>query len=81
MNDIETMTKGFNTLNHWSWLSEATLVNDSKIDLFTTDDLFNNTKCMQNTALIMFMSDGDVFGVFYNIAVIEQHRLQRPEWV
>ena len=39
--DMETMTKGVNPLKHWTWLSKATLVNDSNADPFTRDGLFD----------------------------------------
>ena len=39
--DMETMTKGVNPLKHWTWLSKATLVNDSNADPLTRDGLFD----------------------------------------
>ena len=50
--DMETMTKGVNSLKHWTWLSEATLVNDSKADPFTDDGLFDGKRGRLNVAVI-----------------------------
>ena len=41
----------------------------STVDKFTDDGLFNKVKGKQNVALIVFTTDGDVFGGFYSVAV------------
>ena len=70
--ELETMTRGVNALKHWTWLSEATLVYDSKTDPYTADGLFDRIRGVQNVALIGFTTDGDVFGGFYSKAVTGQ---------
>ena len=59
--DIETMTKGVNALKRGTLLNEprARADNDSKVDSFAADDLFDKIKDKPNVAVIGFTSDGD----------------------
>ena len=59
----ETMTNGVNAHKQWTWLSEATLVYDSKADPFTADDLFDRIRWRLNVVVIEFTSDGDFLEV------------------
>ena len=73
--ELEIMTKGVNALKHWTRLSEATLVYDSKADEFTDDGLFDKVKGKPNIALIGFTTDGDVFGGFYSLCCDEARQV------
>ena len=69
---LETMDKGVEALKQWTGKGRATIVYDSKKDVFTAGGLFNNVKDKANIAVIGFTTDGDVFGGFYSRAVTEQ---------
>ena len=63
-----------NALKEWTGKSRATIVFDSTVDEFTHDGLFVKVKGKHDIALVGFTTDGDVFGGFYSVAVMEQER-------
>ena len=70
---LESVLSGYaSTLKEWTGKTSATVVYDSKVDLFTHDGLFDAVKGRPNVAVIGFTTDGDVFGGFYSVAVTEQ---------
>lgn len=68
--ELETMTKGVNTLKQWTGKANANIIFDSTVDEVTGDGLFNKTKGRQNIALVGSTTDWDVFGGFNSIVVI-----------
>ena len=59
-------------LRAWSGKHTARTVFDSDVDEFTVDGLFDKLRGKRNVALVVVTEDGDVFGVFYRVAVTEQ---------
>ena len=60
---------GINALKGWTGKTNSKVVYDSMKDPFTAEGLFEKVKAKPNIALIGVSTDGDVFGVFYNVAV------------
>ena len=63
-----------NALKDWTGKSKATILYDTMVDEFTDQGLFDKVNGKPNVALIVFTEDGDVFGVFYDIAVNRQRK-------
>ena len=61
-------------LKEWTGKANTTIIYDSTVDAFTLDGLFNKVKGKRNIAVIGFTTDGDVFGGFYSVAVMELDR-------
>ena len=70
--DLEVMASGVEALKRWTGKTRTTIIYDSKRDPFTDQGLFDKVKGKENIAVIGFTTDGDVFGGFYNVAVMEQ---------
>ena len=54
--------------------SSATIIYDSTVDEFIDDSLFDKVKGKPNIAVVAFTTDGDVFGLFYSLTVMEQEQ-------
>ena len=67
------MTDCVNALKQWTGKASATIIYDSTVDEFTGEWVFNNVKGKPNIAVVGFTTNGDVFGVFYNVTVTQQH--------
>ena len=66
------MPNRVNALKEWTDKAIATIIYDSTVDEFTADGIFDKVKGKENVAIVGFTTDGDVFGVFYSVAVTEQ---------
>ena len=62
-----------NALKEWTGKANATILYDSTVDEFTDNGLFNKVKGKLNIAIVVFTSDGDVFGGFFSVAVTAQN--------
>ena len=51
-----------NHMMEWRGKASGEVVDDSTVDEFTGDGLFNKVKGKENVALVGFTTDGDVFG-------------------
>ena len=60
------------SLKEWTGKASATVLGGNNKDTFTRDGLFEKNKSKSNVALVVFTTDGDVFGGFYSVAVTEQ---------
>mgnify|MGYP004672061821 CR=1 FL=1 len=60
------------SLKEWTGKASATVLGGNNKDTFTRDGLFEKNKGKSNVALVEFMTEGDVFGVFYSVAATEQ---------
>ena len=60
------------TLKGWTEKARATIIFDSTVDEFTDDGLFNAVRGKANNAVVATTTTGDVFGVFYSVAVRRQ---------
>ena len=73
--DLESSVTGYaRVLKEWTGKTTASVLYDSTVDEFTDDGIFNNVKGKQNVAIIGFTTDGDVFGGFYSVAVMQQEQ-------
>ena len=61
-----------NALKQWTGKTTANIIFDSTIDEFTYGDVLTKVQGKENTAIIGFTTDGDVFGVFDNIPLDTQ---------
>ena len=68
------MADCINALKEWTGKARATIVFDSTVDEFTADGLFDKLKGKRNITIVGFTTDGDVFGGFYSIAVMQQDK-------
>ena len=59
-----------NALTRWTGKANATIIYDSTVDEFTYNGgIFKKIKGKENTAVIGFTTDGDVFGGFNTVAL------------
>ena len=72
------MTDCVNSVKEWTGRARATIVYDGMVDEFTCDGLFIKVKDGENITIVWFTTDGDVFGGFYNVAVIEEEHFNDP---
>ena len=68
------MADCINALKEWTGKARATIIYDSKVDEFTDDGLFQKVRGKRNIAVVGITKDGDVFGAFYSVAVMEQNK-------
>ena len=68
----QTMADCVNALKLWTNTARSTIIYDSELDEFTDDGLFDKVRNVNNTAIIGFTPEGDVFGGFFTVAVTEQ---------
>ena len=66
------MVDSVKSLKEWTGKTSATILFDNNKDMFAHDGLFEKNKGKWNVALVGFTTDGDVFGWFSGVAVIEQ---------
>ena len=66
------MVDCINALKQWTGKAIATTVFASTVEPFTHDGLCTKVMWKPNNAIIGLTTDGDVFGGFYSVAVIEQ---------
>ena len=67
------MKRCVNALKEWTGKARVTIIYDSVVDEFTDECLFQAVKGKPNVAIIATTTDGDVFGGFYSVAVMEQY--------
>ena len=72
MNLKHPMADCINALKAWTGKARTTIVCDSTTDEFTDDGLYTKLRGKRDIAIIGFTTDGDVFGGFYSVALMEQ---------
>ena len=71
----KTVTEsGVHSLKLWTGKASAKIIYDSIVDEFTDQGLFDKVRGKPNIANIGFTNDGDVFGGFFGVAVMEQKK-------
>ena len=65
-------------LKEWTRKSRATITYDGDVDEFIGKGLFDKVKGKENIAVVGFTTRGDIFGVFFSVAVTEQGLVEDP---
>ena len=63
LTDTPALAKGIEALKEWRELPNVTLIYDSTVDPFTSEDLYRRIVNRPNVSYIAFTSEGDIFGV------------------